>query len=347
MYKKIIRPLLFLFSPETIHRIAVGALKVACFIPGGQALLRAMFTLRHPSLEREVFGIRFPNPVGLAAGFDKNAEVYGPLSTFGFGFVEVGTLTPLPQPGNPRPRLFRLPKDGAMINRMGFNNLGVEKVLANLRCRHTRQIVGANLGKNTLTPNDEAAADYLVSFRKLYDSVDYFVVNVSCPNVAGLSALQNKQNILQILAGLIDFRRGQNDYRPILLKISPDLEREHLDEMIDVVIESRLDGIVATNTTTSRAGLQTDPKSVEQIGNGGMSGTPLRQRALEMVRYIHTRTSGAYPIIGVGGIMTPQDALDMLDAGASLVQVYTGFIYEGPTFVKHICKALRNRELQA
>lgn len=342
MYKRIIRPLLFRLSPELIHRIMVGVMRLlSC--RGARSIARGMFSIADPSLEREVLGIRFPNPIGLAAGFDKNAECYRMLGALGFGFVEVGTITPRPQPGNPRPRLFRLPKDGAMINRMGFNNAGVERAARNLqrRSRHRCQIVGVNLGKNSLTPNQEAAADYLAVFRRLYEYADYFVVNVSCPNVAQLTALQNKEKTLEIITALIDFRRGQNDYRPILLKISPDLTREQVDEMIDVVVESGLDGIVATNTTTSRMGLKSDSKTIQSIGNGGLSGAPLRERAIEMVRYIHSRTEGRYPIIGVGGIMSPQDALDMLDAGASLVQVYTGFIYEGPTFVKHICKALK------
>lgn len=333
--------MLFRLSPETIHHMVVGGMKFMRYIPGGKAIVSAMFSMKSPSLEKEVFGIKFPNPVGLAAGFDKNAEVYDQLSALGFGFVEIGTVTPRPQPGNPKPRLFRLTEDNALINRMGFNNLGMGSVLERLRSKSSRQIVGVNLGKNTLTPNENAASDYLKVFRKLYDYADYFVINVSCPNIAKMSCLQDKNNLTEIIAGLLDFRRGQNHYRPILLKISPDLTIEHIDEMIEVMQESGLDGIVATNTTTSREGLKSDRKLVEQIGSGGLSGAPLTARSLEMVRYIHQKTEGRYPIIGVGGIMTPDDAMRMLDAGASLVQVYTGFIYGGPCFVKKICKKIR------
>ncbi|MDR2885751.1 MAG: quinone-dependent dihydroorotate dehydrogenase, partial [Rikenellaceae bacterium] len=223
MYKSIIRPLLFsLFSPETIHHLTVNLIKLMGYLPAGRWFTGLFFTVRHPALEREVFGIHFDNPVGLAAGFDKNAEVYGPLAAFGFGHVEVGTVTPRPQPGNPKPRLFRLVADNAIINRMGFNNGGMEKAQQNLH-RRRHSVVGINLGKNTLTPNEAAAADYLKVFRTLYDKADYFVVNVSCPNVAKMACLQQKDNLTEIIAGLVDFRRGQNDYRPILLKISPDL----------------------------------------------------------------------------------------------------------------------------
>lgn len=341
MYRSIIRPLLFKLSPETIHHIMIGAMRFAGFVPGSRAVMRALWSMRHPSLEREVFGIKFPNPIGLAAGFDKNAEVYKELGAMGFGFVEIGTVTPKPQPGNPRPRLFRLPTDNAVINRMGFNNRGIEGAVSNLRSRGNGVIVGGNIGKNTLTPNENAPADYLKVFRTLYQYVDYFVVNVSCPNVACMTSLQNSHSLLEILNGLFDFRRGQNQFRPILLKISPDLTTAQLDDIIELLMQSPLDGIVATNTTTSREGLKSDPKLVAAIGNGGLSGAPLTERSIEMVRYIHTKTEGRYPIIGVGGVMTPQDAVRMFEAGASLVQVYSGFIYSGPCFVKKICKALR------
>ena len=341
MYKRCIRPLLFRLAPETIHRIVVVMLRIGHFIPGARCVLESLFALRHPSLEREVFGIKFRNPVGIAAGFDKDAEVYKELCSLGFGFTEVGTITPKAQPGNPRPRLFRLPADQALINRMGFNNHGLENAIRNLRHRRPQQIIGGNLGKNTLTPNEAAPADYLRLFRSLYEYVDYFVINVSCPNVANLTCLQDKDNLREILRGPIEFRRGQNHYRPILLKISPDLSRSQVDDMIAVLIEMGLDGIVATNTTTSREGLQTDPATIEQIGRGGLSGTPLTKRSLDMVRYIHKKTEGRFPIIGVGGIMTEEDAVEMLHAGASLIQVYTGFIYNGPGFVRRICKRLR------
>lgn len=316
MYKKIIRPLLFELSPELIHRIVVVMLRVVHYVPGARQLLRTCFTVRHPSLEREVFGIKFPNPVGIAAGFDKDAEVYDELLSLGFGFTEVGTVTPKGQPGNPRPRLFRLPLDEALINRMGFNNRGMENAVRNLRHRKRRQVIGASLGKNTATPNESAPADYLKLFRSLYQYVDYFVINVSCPNVRNLTHLQDKETLKEILRGLLDFRRGQNQYRPILLKISPDLTTAQLDDVIALMQEGGIDGIVATNTTTSREGLATDSRTLADIGNGGVSGAPLTRRSLETVRYIHEKTEGRFPIIGVGGIMTEDDAVAMLDAGA-------------------------------
>lgn len=340
MYKLVIRPLLFLMQPETIHHLMVGAMKVARVIPFSKSILRIFMRRRSASLEREVFGLRFPNPVGFAAGFDKNAEIYDVLGAMGFGFVEIGTVTPVGQPGNAKPRLFRLPEDGAIINRMGFNNFGVRQVVRNLRGRNPRLIVGGNIGKNTATPNELAPQDYLTVFRQMYDYVDYFVVNVSCPNVANLTCLQGRQSTIDILEPLREFRKGQSDYRPILIKISPDLTDAQVDEMIEVVRLCKIDGIVATNTTVSREGLCTDKAEVEAIANGGLSGAPLTVRSREMVRYIHQKTGGTIPIIGVGGVMTPEDARLMLEAGASLVQVYTGYVYEGPMFVRNICKHL-------
>jgi dihydroorotate dehydrogenase len=318
-------------------------MKCVRYIPGMKSLLRAIFRVSDPVLEREVLGMKFPNPVGLAAGFDKNAEVCNELSCLGFGFLEVGTITPKGQPGNPKPRLFRLIGDQAIINRMGFNNLGVENAVKNLKKANPNLIIGGNLGKNTLTPNERAASDYLKLFRSLYEYVDYFVINVSCPNVVNLRDLQDN-GLKEILNTLIEFRRGQNSYRPIMLKISPDLTNEQIDNMIATMIECKIDGIVATNTTTSREGLSASPSQVERIGNGGLSGAPLTKRSLEIVKYIHTKTEGRFPIIGVGGIMTVEDALAMLDAGACLIQVYSGFIYNGPSFVNQICKALKERE---
>lgn len=341
MYKHILRPLLFRLSPETIHHLIVAVLRAGHYVPFAKTILRAIFRVKAPSLEREVFGLKFPNPVGLAAGFDKNGEVYDMLGALGFGFIEVGTVTPRAQDGNPKPRIFRLEKDQALVNRMGFNNLGVENMVRNLRHRNPKLIVGGNIGKNTTTTNESAPSDYLRLFRSMYDYVDYFTVNISCPNVVNLRQLQNKDNTIEILTLLKEFRKGQADYRPILLKISPDLDQEQVNVMIDVVRECKIDGIVATNTTTSREGLLTDPKTVHKIANGGLSGAPLTDRAREMVRYIHTRTGGKVPIIGVGGIMTPRDAQAMLDAGASLVQVYSGFIYHGPTLAKDICKLIK------
>lgn len=343
MYKRVLRPILFLFSPERIHGFAMWGLRVMAAIPGGKWLMRRMFGYNSSALERDVFGITFKNPIGLAAGFDKNGDGYNLLSTLGFGFVEVGTVTPQPQPGNPKPRLFRLKKDGALINRMGFNNEGVDNLVENMRHRKSGEVVGVNLGKNTITPNDEAPADYLRMFRKLYEYGDYFVINVSCPNIKDIQALQTHDNLMAILEGLFEFRRGQNEYRPLLLKISPDLKQAEIDVVIDILMTTPLDGIVAINTTTSREELITPSAEVERCGDGGLSGAPLTQRAIEMVRYIHQKSDGQYPIIGVGGVMSPSDAERMLEAGASLVQVYTGFIYEGPAFVKRICKHLESK----
>lgn len=342
MYKKVFQPLLFILPPESIHRIIVHALRTLHYVPGFRSLLRLFCTYRHPSLEREVFGIRFANPIGIAAGFDKDAEVYGELQAMGFGFVEIGTVTPKGQPGNPKPRLFRLPQDHGLVNRMGFNNHGMQNAVRNLRRRRQNIIIGGNLGKNTTTPNEQAPADYLQLFRSLYQYVDYFVINVSCPNIANLGHLQDKENLQGILRPLLEFRRGQNQYRPILLKISPDLTDSQIDGMISVLIECGIDGIVATNTTTRRDGLQTPEETVAAIGNGGLSGAPLTARSIEIVRYIHTKTQGRFPIIGVGGIMTEEDAVAMLEAGASLIQIYTGFIYNGPRFVRRICKRLKH-----
>lgn len=341
MYKKIIRPILFLLQPETIHHILIVMMKVARYIPFFKPVLHLFMKNDGRALEREVFGLRFPNPVGFAAGFDKNAEVYDVLGAMGFGFVEIGTVTPLGQSGNPKPRLFRLPQDNALVNRMGFNNYGVENAARNLRYRNPKLIIGGNIGKNTTTPNEMAPADYLSVFRHMYDYVDYFVVNISCPNVANLTSLQSKQSTIDILQPLKEFRKGQSDYRPILIKISPDLTNEQVDTMIEVVRLCKIDGIVATNTTVSRADLKTDAARVREVANGGLSGSPLTVRSREMVRYIHDHTQGKIPVIGVGGIMTAEDARLMLEAGASLVQVYTGYIYQGPNFVRDICKTIK------
>jgi dihydroorotate dehydrogenase len=341
MYKKLIRPILFLFNPETAHKITAAMLRFFGALPLGRRIIALFCKVEHPSLEREVLGIKFPNPIGVAAGLDKDATFYRELSALGFGFIEVGAVTPRSQPGNAKPRCFRLKKDRAIINRFGFNNLGMEKMAERLSAKRKKGIVvGVNLGKNSDTPNEQAASDYLKSFRALYDSADYFVVNVSCPNVENIGKLQNKDSISEILEPMFAFRRGQNNYRPILVKVSPDLSFEQLDEIVDVLIETPLDGLVATNTTTSRDNLKTSEKRIKRIGRGGLSGAPLHKRAVEVVRYLHKKTEGNYPIIGVGGIMSVDEAQEMLDAGANLIQLYTGFIYEGPSLVKNICKRL-------
>lgn len=343
MYTKIIRPILFLLSPEKIHSLVVSFLKIAFRIPGVKWIVRKCSTYNHPSLKREVFGFQFKNPVGFAAGFDKNAEVFQDFEAFGFSFIEVGTVTPKPQPGNPKPRSFRLKADKALINRMGFNNKGVEYASKKLRKREGTIIVGGNIGKNTLTPNEDAINDYLFCFKELYDLVDYIVVNISCPNVANLRHLQDGEQLGKILEVLTDERKNYKVYKPILLKVSPDLLIEQLDETIAAAIQTGIDGFIATNTTTSRENLITDKETIAAIGNGGLSGAPIAKRSTEVIRYIHQKTSGSKPIIGVGGILTPEDAIEKLNAGASLVQLYTGFIYSGPMLVKRINKALVNK----
>lgn len=306
--------------------------------------MKDTFTLRHPSLERTLWGLHFPNPVGLAAGFDKDAKYTDALACLGFGFVEIGTVTPRPQPGNPEPRLFRLPADKALINRMGFNNDGAKEAAERLRQRKEPLIIGGNIGKNKDTPNEDAIRDYEKGFRELYDVVDYFVVNVSSPNTPGLRALQDKEPLTRILNRLREINRELGKNRPILLKIAPDLSHEQLDDIIQIVSDTQIQGIVATNTTIDRSHLHTAAAAVEAIGAGGLSGLPLRERATEVIRYIHEKSKGTIPIIAVGGIFTAEDAREKLDAGASLVQLYTGFIYEGPKIVKKICKGLINKQ---
>jgi dihydroorotate dehydrogenase len=345
MYKSIIRPLLFQLDPETVHHLVVGLIKTGFKIPGVAWVTRKTCKIENPALKRTVLGLEFENPVGLAAGFDKNAAFYNEFANLGFGFIEIGTVTPKAQPGNPRPRIFRLPKDRALINRMGFNNLGVEEAVKKLKKRSTRIIIGGNLGKNTLTPNDQAINDYLLTFNVLYDYVDYFVVNVSCPNISDLHKLQDKDSLMEILNALMKERALKSKSKPILLKISPDLNFSQLDEVIDIVAETLIDGIVATNTTTGRYGLTTNEEKIKKIANGGMSGLPLKNRSTEVIRYISTKTKGRLPIIGTGGVITPEDALEKIEAGASLVQVYSGFIYEGPLLAKRINKLLLNSNL--
>lgn len=315
----------------------------------GRAILRRTFAISHPLLEREVFGIRFHNPVGIAAGFDRDMKHYRQLSAMGFGFVEGGTITPRPQPGSLKPRIFRLPKDGALINRVGFRNRGMDNALDNLRRRGNRRyvIVGANIAKNTLTQSTMASNDYLRLFRNLYQYVDYFVVNVSTPTVANLAQVQNKESIESILNPLLDFRRGQSQYRPLLLKVSPDWSRQQIDDVIGILIDTQLDGLVVAGASSSREGLTTDAQTLNRIGNGGLSGRPLFEKNLELIRYVAAQTHGRYPIIGSGGILSPEDAAAMLDAGASLIEIYTGLVYNGPKFVKNICKHLITHQMQA
>ena len=348
IYRSLLRPLLFSLDAEKAHHLVFSILRLLFFIPGAEFLCRKCFYLKDDRLKRTLFGIEFPNPVGLAAGFDKDARLPGPLSALGFGFIEVGTVTPLPQPGNDKPRLFRLKADQALINRMGFNNDGVKAMCARLRKRKGRLIIGANIGKNKSTPVEDAASDYEKSFRELFALVDYFAVNVSSPNTPGLRSLQEKEPLLKILLRLQSINEeltgirhnGGSNRKPILLKISPDLSDEQLDDIIEVVVTSKLDGIIATNTTISRDALISDSRTVEQCGPGGLSGRPLRNRSTEIIQYIAQRANGRFRIIGVGGIHSAGDALEKLNAGADLVQLYTGFIYEGPALIRKINRAI-------
>jgi dihydroorotate dehydrogenase len=330
-----------MFNPERIHNLTIKLLKISKYIPFCNYFLRLRYVVKSPKLERKVIGLKFANPVGLAAGFDKNAEVYNELADLGFGFVEIGTVTRLPQKGNPKPRLFRLFKDKAIINRMGFNNDGIDNMLENLRKRRRKNlIIGGNIGKNTDVKNENAAIDYERTIAKLYNYVDYFVINISCPNVHDLRELQNAEYLTKLLTQLIEFRRYRDVYKPMLVKISPDLSFEQIDEILDIIRTLGMDGVVATNTTTSRENLKTNAKDVQKAGNGGLSGAPLTNRALEIISYISKKTEGILPVIGVGGIMSEDDAINMLNAGARLVQIYTGFIYQGPKFVKRINKRI-------
>lgn len=340
MYKSFLRPILFKFDPEKVHHFTFSMIRFLTTIGLG-GLFRAMYNSRDPKLERKVFGLTFPNPVGLAAGFDKDAKLFRELSNFGFGFIEIGTLTPKPQEGNPKKRLFRLKKDKAIINRMGFNNGGVAEAVERLK-KNKNVLIGGNIGKNKTTPNEEAENDYLICFEALFDHVDYFVVNVSSPNTPNLRALQDKEPLSKLLRLLKEKNSEKKHPKPILLKIAPDLTDEQLLDIIDIVSETKIDGVIATNTTIERADLRTDAAEVEQIGAGGLSGKPLKDRSTEVIRFLSEKSNAAFPIIGVGGIHSAEDALEKLEAGATLVQLYTGFIYEGPKLIKQINKAILN-----
>jgi dihydroorotate dehydrogenase len=348
MYR-ILRTVLFAFDAERVHYFSMDLLRSACRFSMTKSLLRRMFRPDGKGLTTIFLGLSFPNPVGLAAGFDKNARYLGELETLGFGYVEIGTVTPVGQAGNEKPRLFRLPKDRALINRMGFNNDGVMAVaerLANWRRssegKMGQMIIGGNIGKNKHTPNEDAWKDYVNCFQSLHGLVDYFVVNVSSPNTPGLRELQEKGSLRKILTSLQRENESFALRRPILLKIAPDLSTEQIDDVIDLALEIKLDGIVAANTTTNRQHLQTGEARLEKIGMGGLSGLPVKDRSTAIIRHIHQRTAGAIPLMASGGIFTGADAIEKLQAGASLVQVWTGFIYEGPAIVKNICKAIRS-----
>jgi dihydroorotate dehydrogenase len=346
MYKSILKPIFFIFPPETIHHVVFSAVKFFFKIPGLKWLVKKEFAVDDKKLNRTVFGIDFPNPVGLAAGLDKNASHVDELSCFGFGFVEIGTVTPLAQPGNPKPRMFRLIKDEAIINRMGFNNDGAKLAGQRLRKRKSNVIIGGNIGKNKDTPNELAIGDYEKCFRELYDAVDYFVVNVSSPNTPGLRELQEKEPLKKILLRLQELNRELRNTKPkpILLKIAPDLSNHQLDDIVEIIRETKLDGVVATNTTIARPKLLTPDDHVQRIGSGGLSGKPLSVRSTEVIRYLHTKSEGKFDIIGVGGIHSSEDAIEKLNAGAALIQIYTCFVYEGPSLVKKINRALKYPE---
>lgn len=339
MYK-LVKPLFFMMDPETAHHNVTGGLHRFTKIWGGKSLLRSLYAVEDPRLEREVFGLKFKNPVGLAAGFDKNAAYIEDMAHLGFGFIEIGTVTPKPQPGNDQPRMFRLVDDEALINRMGFNNQGADVAAGRLKSIKDRKglIIGGNIGKNKLTPNEEAVNDYIYCFQALFEHVDYFVVNVSSPNTPGLRDLQEKEPLKRILHALQDLNHTKHIQKPILLKIAPDLTDSQLDDIVEIVQETQIAGVIATNTTISRDGLKSNPGLVKETG--GVSGKPLAKRSTEVIRYLADKSNHSFPIIGVGGIHTAEDAIEKLNAGASLVQVYTGFIYEGPSLISKICKGL-------
>lgn len=331
MYKLLIRPIFFWFDPEKVHYFTFSLIRIVSKIPGISSLFRLIYTVSDKRLETEVFGLKFKNPVGLAAGFDKDATLYRELSNFGFGFIEIGTLTPKAQEGNPKKRAFRLLEDTAIINRMGFNNEGVQLAIEKLK-RNNGVLIGGNIGKNKLTPNENAVDDYLICFNALYDYVHYFVVNVSSPNTPNLRELQEKEPLTKLLQTLQNENMAKPKQKPILLKIAPDLTDSQLLDIIDIVKETKIAGVIATNTTLSREGLISENKS--EIG--GMSGKPLAKRSTEVIRFLFEKSNKAFPIIGVGGIHSAEDAIEKLEAGASLIQLYTGFIYEGPALIKEI-----------
>lgn len=335
MYKLLIRPILFLFDPEKVHYFTFSMIRFLCKIPFVSSIFRSMYRVTDEKLERTLFGLTFKNPVGLAAGFDKDAKLYNELSNFGFGFIEIGTLTPKPQIGNPKKRLFRLNEDSAIVNRMGFNNGGVEEAVYRLK-KNKGVLVGGNIGKNKVTSNENAVDDYVICFHALYDYVDYFVVNVSSPNTPNLRALQDKEPLTALLNTLQELNRKKEKAKPILLKIAPDLTDEQLLDIIEIVSTTQIDGVIATNTTISRDGLQSSNK--KEVG--GLSGKPLTDRSTEVIRFLSEKSKKAFPIIGVGGIHSEKDALEKMKAGADLVQIYTGFIYEGPQLIKRINRAL-------
>ena len=337
MYKKLLKPILFCIDPERVHEITFFFINLIFKIPFVSSLISKIYSLKNPILETEVFGIKFPNPIGLAAGFDKNAKLYNEFSNFGFGFIEIGTVTPLPQEGNPKKRLFRLVSDEAIINCMGFNNIGLEEVIKRLKY-NKGVIVGGNIGKNKITDFNNSIQDYLICFEKLYPHVNYFAINVSSPNTEKLRDLQQKDLLKNLLEAIQKKNKSYSFPKPVLLKIGPDLSQDQLIDVIDVIAETSLDGIIATNTTLSRDNLTSSKDLVNQ--KGGLSGRPISEKSTNIIKFIHEKSNGSIPIIGVGGIMNPDDAIEKIKAGASLIQIYSGFVYSGPSIVKKINKAI-------
>jgi len=345
MYKSLVRPILFKYDPEGVHHFTFKMIRILSRIPFIPAIFRSVYQLENTKLEREVFGLKFKNPVGLAAGFDKNAVLYNELANFGFGFIEIGTVTPRGQEGNPKKRLFRLKEDRAIINRMGFNNEGLEAAIEQLKKNKKKLIIGGNIGKNTDTAPEDYTRDYLECFKALHPYVDYFVLNVSCPNVSSHAKLNDKDYLLELISAVQKVNNTRNTQKPIVLKIAPDLNTSQLDEIIELVNETKLDGVIASNTSTFREGLKASKEQLDTIGNGGLSGQPIKNRSTSVIKYLSEKSNKAFPIIGVGGIHSAADAIEKLEAGASLVQLYTGFIYEGPKLIKDINKAVLKKGL--
>ena len=340
MYKILIRPIFFLFDPEKIHYFTFSLVKFMTKIPFMASIFRGLYQVNDKKLERNLFGLTFKNPVGLAAGFDKNAVLYNELANFGFGFVEIGTVTPKGQAGNPKKRLFRLKDDQGIINRMGFNNEGLAIAIEQLKKNKGKIIIGGNIGKNTDTAPENYTEDYIACFKGLHPYVDYFVLNVSCPNVGSHAKLDDVEYLKELITEVQQLNTKEAIQKPILLKIAPDLNNQQLDEIIELVAKTKIDGVIASNTSVNRDNLKASKERLQEIGNGGVSGQPVKEKSTKVIKYLADNSNKAFPIIGVGGIHSEKDALDKINAGADLVQIYTGFIYEGPSLVKRINKAI-------
>ena len=340
MYKSIIRPIFFLFDPEKIHHFTFSLVKVMSKIPFVSSIFRGLYQVNDKRLERNLFGLTFKNPVGLAAGFDKNAVLYNELANFGFGFIEIGTVTPKGQVGNPKQRLFRLKDDKGIINRMGFNNEGLSSAISQLKKNKGKVIIGGNIGKNTATKPENYTEDYTVCFEELHPYVDYFVLNVSCPNVSSHAKLEDAAYLKELITEVHKINNSKEKQKPILLKIAPDLNNNQLDEIIDLVAKTKIDGVITSNTSVDRTGLKASEERLKAIGNGGLSGQPIKSKSTRVIKYLADNSNKAFPIVGVGGIHSEKDALEKIEAGADLVQIYTGFIYEGPSLIKRINKAI-------